>query len=459
MSGTAPGEDMSSSGDGHVVTCDGEDGEESETKTARQREGGWGWIVCFGSFWIHGVVFGLINSFGVLYVEMIHLAYDKKNAASYTSLVGSICVGATFSLSTVSSLLTDRFGVRPTVIAGGVLATTAVFLSSWVRRLEVLWLTYGVLLGVGAALAYTPSLVILGHYFDRRVGLVNGIATAGSSVFTVLLPILLRFLLRTIQLQHTLQVVAALMSTVALCGFTFKYPPGTAAAPKNNPKEKNACCGLLNKTIWKNRKYVIWAAAIPFGLFGYFVSYVHIVKHANDILPEATGEQLVVCLGVTSGIGRIVFGKLADFPAVNPIVLQQISFVCIGTLTMFIVLADTFVGLVFICLLMGLFDGCFISLIAPVARDLVGQEGSSQAIGFLFAFCALPLTIGPPVAGVLYDRFGNYTAAFLAAGIPPIIAAALMCFTYKCQKSTRTPENRREIPLGTRVATDASDVH
>jgi hypothetical protein len=29
---------------------------------------------------------------------------------------------------------------------------------------------------------------------------------------------------------------------------------------------------------WKNKKYVVWALAIPSALFGYFVPYVHIVS-------------------------------------------------------------------------------------------------------------------------------------------------------------------------------------
>ena len=48
---------------------------------------------------------------------------------------------------------------------------------------------------------------------------------------------------------------------------------------------------------------------------------------------------------------------------------------------------------------MGLFDGCFISLLGPIAYDIVGPAGASQAIGFLLSLCAIPLTVGPPIAG------------------------------------------------------------
>jgi MFS transporter, MCT family, solute carrier family 16 (monocarboxylic acid transporters), member 10 len=72
----------------------------------------------------------------------------------------------------------------------------------------------------------------------------------------------------------------------------------------------------------------------------------------------------------------------------------------IGVLTMLLVVAPAWVYLILIALGMGLFDGCFISLLGPIAFDLCGSEGASQAIGFLLGLCSIPLTIGPPVAGI-----------------------------------------------------------
>jgi len=45
---------------------------------------------------------------------------------------------------------------------------------------EALYLTYGILFGVGASLAYTPSLAVLCLYFRDRLGMVNGFVTAGK---------------------------------------------------------------------------------------------------------------------------------------------------------------------------------------------------------------------------------------------------------------------------------------
>ena len=69
-------------------------------------------------------------------------------------------------------------------------------------------MTYGLMFGTGASLVYTPSLVVLGHYFERRLGLVNGICAMGSSIFTVLMPFVMKSLLSSVDIKGTLLVLA-----------------------------------------------------------------------------------------------------------------------------------------------------------------------------------------------------------------------------------------------------------
>lgn len=79
--------------------------------------------------------------------------------------------------------------------------------------------------GLGASLAYTPSLAILGHYFKRYLGLVNGIVTAGSSIFTTLMPYLIEVILRRFGLEGTLRFLAMLTAIVMPCAILFKPIP------------------------------------------------------------------------------------------------------------------------------------------------------------------------------------------------------------------------------------------
>lgn len=337
-------------------------------------------------------------------------------------MVGSLALGTTFIVSPISGVLTDSIGLRSTTFIGGLTASGGMFLSSFVSdHVQALYFTYGIMYGFGGALAYTPSLAILGHYFKKYMGIVNGVVTAGSSTFTIVMPYVIDFFLKHCGVQWTFRVMALLAGCIMLCALLFR--------PVNRRKRKTkTLVEAFNVSIWKNKKYVIWAIVTPLSLFGYFVPYVHMLQFVKtNFSNDYDGKIPVTCIGITSGLGRLIFGYIADKPRVNRILLQQISFFSIGVLTLLLpTTTGCFPWLIAISLAMGIFDGCFISLLGPVAFDLCGQQGATQAIGFLLGLCSIPLTLGPYVAGLLYDATKSYNLAFRLAGIPPIVGALAM---------------------------------
>lgn len=40
--------------------------EEEQVEEFQPPDGGWGWVVCFASFWVNGTIFGMLNTFGIL---------------------------------------------------------------------------------------------------------------------------------------------------------------------------------------------------------------------------------------------------------------------------------------------------------------------------------------------------------------------------------------------------------
>ncbi|OCT80372.1 monocarboxylate transporter 10 [Xenopus laevis] len=405
-----------------------------EDKEFQPPEGGWGWMVMVAAMWCNGSVFGIQNACGVLFVSLIEVfgSKDDPSLTFKTAWVNSLSMGMIFFCSPVVSVFTDIFGCRKTAVVGAAVGIIGLLSSSFVSSLEPLYFTYGILFACGCSFAYQPSLVILGHYFKKRLGLVNGIVTAGSSLFTVSLPFVLRFMLDQIGLFNTLRVLCILMFILFLAGFTYKplVPQRSNLEFRKNGKFR---CPSVNKifnfSIFKSKSYCIWAFGIPAALFGYFVPYVHLMNHVREKLGEDVKEEvLLLCIGVTSGVGRLVFGRVADYiPGVKKVYLQVVSFFFIGLMSMMIPLCHNFGGLIAVCLFMGLFDGCFICIMAPIAFELVGPENVSQAIGFLLGFMSIPMTVGPPIAGILHDRLGSYDVAFYLAGIPPIIGGIILC--------------------------------
>ncbi|TWW68361.1 Monocarboxylate transporter 10 [Takifugu flavidus] len=322
-----------------------------------------------------------------------------------------------------------------------------------------LYFTYGIVFACGCSFSYQPSLVILGHYFKKRLGLVNGIVTAGSSIFTIILPFMLSGLLSRVGLHNTMRVLCILMFVLMLAGFTYKplLPAKTSSTGR--------CCPpigqIFNFNIWKSLGYRIWAFGIPAALYGYFVPYVHLMKHVEERFgPETNKEVLLLSIGITSCIGRFIFGRVADYiPGVNKVYLQVTSFFVIGLMSMMIPLCNIFGALIAVCLLMGLFDGCFISIMAPIAFELVGAKDVSQAIGFLLGLMSVPMTVGPPIAGFLRDRLGSYDVAFYLAGIPPLFGGALLCLIPWVEARRRRREKTEALKEEAEVSTRMLEKH
>lgn len=207
----------------------------------------------------------------------------------FAAWVGSVCTGLTFLTCMVASILSDRIGIRKVAFFGGVLAFIGMVSSAFVEQLMLYYLTYGVLMGVGFALSYAPSLVILGHYFKKRMGLVNGLVTFGSAVFTIGYSLVLPILLKEIGLKHTLLCLSGMIFLLIPYSLTWKptiVRENNLAAlmlSSESVVEHISDCyrwtrKFLNVKIWRNKGYVVWALASGVSLFGYFVPFVHLVS-------------------------------------------------------------------------------------------------------------------------------------------------------------------------------------
>ena len=68
------------------------------------------WLVMLCAFLVNGIVFGIINTFGILFVKLKSSleAEGDPDAAFKCSLVGSLAIGSTFSISFLAGVLVDR---------------------------------------------------------------------------------------------------------------------------------------------------------------------------------------------------------------------------------------------------------------------------------------------------------------------------------------------------------------
>ncbi|XP_071220539.1 monocarboxylate transporter 8-like isoform X4 [Salvelinus alpinus] len=352
-------------------------------------------------------------------------------------------MGMVFLCSPLVSIVTDHFGCRVTAICGALVAFLGLLTSSFTMSLGLWYFTYGVLFGCGSSFVFLPSLVTLGHYFPQRLGLVNGVVMAGSSVFSISLPALLEEVGTPLGLSTTFQILSALMLIQAALAFSFSSRLYHRNLSTNTAQHSfaNLSSGwqqglaqtrrYCNLGVFHLPNYRVWAFGVATAMLGNFVPYIYLMSFVEEQFVETPVKEwvLLVCIGVTSCVGHLLFGRVGDLlHGARKIYLQAGSFMVLGLVSMLVPLCVRFEGLVAVCLLLGLCDGCVITLMAPVTFELVGPQRASQAIGYLMGLMALPMTAGPPLAGLLHDHFGDYHMAFYLAGVPPMIGGVLLFF-------------------------------
>ncbi|XP_043069637.1 monocarboxylate transporter 12 [Drosophila bipectinata] len=157
-------------------------------------DGGWGWLVLLGSCLTNILIPGTIKSFGVLFVEF---TAAFKSSATKASWIPALCYFLYSSLGPVSSILSVKYSYRTVTILGGASASLGMILSFWASSIGYLYISYGVLVGIGAGLSFPPTVYIVTSYFAKLRGLANGLCISGSALGSIFLPPLLRWLLET----------------------------------------------------------------------------------------------------------------------------------------------------------------------------------------------------------------------------------------------------------------------
>ncbi|KAK3726908.1 hypothetical protein QZH41_016704, partial [Actinostola sp. cb2023] len=166
-----------------------------------------------------------------------------------------------------------------------------------------------------------------------------------------------------------------------------------------------------------------WVGSITYGMM-FLLGPIRLATLQGVDMFNAT--LLIGMMSVGSTVGRLFFGKIADHPKVNRLYLYQFSFLMIGISNTICPLMKTYGGLAFYATFFGFFEGCYVLLAPVLTGDIVGRNNMATGVGVLFAVKSIPLTLGPPIAGFIYDASNSYEVAFYIAGAVPIIAACLM---------------------------------
>nr|XP_022325657.1 monocarboxylate transporter 9-like isoform X2 [Crassostrea virginica] len=199
-------------------------------------DGGWGWLVCLGSFVINFILDGTMFSFGVMLLTLLEYFGESK---AKTSWIGSVLLGLSMILGPFVGWLLDRFTIRQVTLCGAFVATLGFVISTFAQSVEVLIITYGVIGGIGFCMMFIPGIIVVGLYFSRKRALATGIAMSGSGVGTFVYAYLCEALLSEFSWRGTILIMAGILLNCVVCAALFR-PLSTEAEKRKRRKRKES---------------------------------------------------------------------------------------------------------------------------------------------------------------------------------------------------------------------------
>ncbi|XP_078526764.1 monocarboxylate transporter 13-like isoform X2 [Lissotriton helveticus] len=380
-------------------------------------DGGWGWMIVLAGFMQTSLVFGVIRSFGVFFVEFVH-HFDEL--AGRVSWITSIGIAVQQFASPLASALSTRYGARPVVMVGGLLASLGMFLGSFATGLMHLYLCIGLLSGIGYALVFTPSIGAVARYFKKKRTLATGLAFTGVGLSSFAFSPLFQYLVDSYSWRGALIIVSGITLNLLVCGALLRpltLKEDLAQAEDTDTSWCRQCSVLFGLPLLSHWPFMRYVLAILLINTGYFIPYVHLVAHARvQGFSEYQAAFLMSAAAIIDICGRLFSGWLADRGTFKLQHLLTFWTAVTGLSLITIPLGQSYYALLVISLLYGLGAGAMTPVVFSLVPQLVGIRQLLGGLGLLQMLESVGGLLGAPLSGWLRDLTGNYYASFGAAG-------------------------------------------
>lgn len=387
-----------------------------------------GWAIVGGAFLVLFSAYGAQYSFGVFFSALLEeFHWSRASLAGAFSLYAALYCVVGFP----AGRLTDLWGPRAVIAAGGLFLGAALAGMSLVTELWQPYVLYGGVAALGMGTAYVPCNTTVVKWFVRRRGLAVGLASSGGSVGTFVLPPVAQLLVTAVGWRTAYVIFGAATFVVLnlVARVMRRDPESVGLHPDGAPAPIAASAaerGWPLRRAMRSPAFWMLGAAFSATWIPVFVPLVHIVPFARDLGYSAlTGAWVVSTLGLGAVAGRLVMGGVSDRIGRKATVGVAMALQALGFLGF--LLAGRGVLLLFgDALVFGYSYGAVSTLFPAIVGDFFGRGQAGAIVGFLFALAGAMAGWGPLIAGALYDATGGYDLTWIVAAGFNVLAVALL---------------------------------
>ena len=357
-------------------------------------------------------------------------------ALNFTLAMTFFCIGGL-----LGAQISRRLGHRIALIAAGVLSATGFLLTAALSTASVvlLYITYGVLAGVGIGIAYNVVIATVSAWFPDKKGLCSGCLMMGFGASALILGNAADAMFKSsMGWRATYAVLGiALLAVLAIAGLILKRPAADTAFPSR------ASSGIQNESQPQRQDFTarrmlcrpsFWMAFACISFLAAVGSSV--ISFAKDLAlsvnaPEALAVSLVGILSVCNGLGRILTGAVFDVIGCRKTMLCA-NALTIGAATVTLIAVSVHslpLCIVGVCLT-GMSYGACPTITSAFTSTFFGMKHFSSNMAFM-TFTVMVGSFVATASNKVLEASGGYTATFAMLLSLTLVALVLNLFIRK----------------------------
>jgi len=328
----------------------------------------------------------------------------------------SILIVVQTFLAPCQGLLVDRFGPRALLSVGGALTGLSWLLAARATSLAGLYLTYGLLGGIGTGIVYVGVIGHMVQWFPDRRGFATGIVAAGYGMGALLTTFPVAELLKDEGYQAALVLygwIFAVVGVIAAQGLRSANQAPRKGAPYKREGHGYRPAEMLRTPIfWLMFVMMTMMSTAGLMVTSQMAAFTRDFGIANAVVFGLPLLPLALSIDrITNGLTRPFFGWLSD--QIGRENTMVIAFTLEGAAMTLWLFTRSHPALFVVMSGIVLFGwGEIFSLFPSTLTDTYGTRHATTNYGFLYMAQGVGSVLGGPVAAVLHDAYGSWMPVF-----------------------------------------------